>query len=263
MKVCFLLERGTPPRLNPIFAEVFARLENVGVDVMVRYPEQELLRLDRLTVEADLYCLKSDTEMALSVATALAGRGARIVNSLDATLRAKDKVLAAAILSQAGIPTPRSVAAARPAELEPMLRYGALILKPHRGYHGAGIKIAKERDDLLNDAEYPEFVFAQDYLANARKDLKVYVIGDEVFGVRKEFSGDSFLKMGEGVSLSDELATISRRCGRAFGLELYGLDIAEDDDGAYVIDVNYFPGYRGVPDASRRLTDHILRMAKG
>ena len=29
--------------------------------------------------------------------------------------------------------------------------------------------------------------------------------------------------------------------------------------GLYVVDVNYFPGYRGVPDAARRLADYIAQ----
>ena len=36
MKVCFLLERGSPPRLNPILAEVFTLLERGGIAVTAR-----------------------------------------------------------------------------------------------------------------------------------------------------------------------------------------------------------------------------------
>jgi glutathione synthase/RimK-type ligase-like ATP-grasp enzyme len=106
---------------------------------------------------------------------------------------------------------------------------------------------------------YPDLVFAQDYLVGARTDLKVFVIGDEVFGVRKAFGPDSFLRAGEPVLLSAEVERIARHCGEAFGLGLYGLDLAEDDSGLYVVDVNYFPGYRGVPDAARRLADYIAK----
>jgi ribosomal protein S6--L-glutamate ligase len=106
-------------------------------------------------------------------------------------------------------------------------------------------------------------VLAQDYLARARLDLKVFVIGDEVFGVRKAFAGDSFLRAGEPTELSPEIEDIARRCGQAFGLELYGLDIAEDPErGLQIIDVNYFPGYRGVPDAARRIADYITRVVR-
>lgn len=265
MNVCFLLERGNPPRLNPILAELFDLLWERGVAVTVRYPEEELWRLDTLTADglADLYLLKSDSELALSLAVALERLGARVVNRADACLRAKDKTLAAAILQCAGIPTPRSRVAAHPDRLAAAVAEGPLILKPNRGYHGAGIAVAETPLALPGADAYPELVFAQDYLGGARLDLKVFGIGEAVFGVRKPFAADSFLRAGAPAPLSPDIVDLARRCGRAFGLELYGLDIAEDADGPRVIDVNYFPGYRGVPGAARRLADYIGQVGGG
>ena len=259
MNVCFLLERGSPPRLNPVFAEAFARLEGRGVRVEVRYPEEELVRLDTLAIEADLYLLKSDTELSLSLATALECLGARVLNRCSACLLAKDKVLAAAMLLQADIPTPRSLVAAQPTQLAPALANGPLILKPHRGYHGVGIVVVETPAALPAADGYPDLVLAQAYLGRGRQDLKVFAIGDEVFGVRKAFSAESFLQAGEPSPLSPAVEDLARCCGRAFGLELYGLDVVEDEGVAYVVDVNYFPGYRGVPQAARRLADYIMR----
>jgi ribosomal protein S6--L-glutamate ligase len=262
-RVCFLMERGTPPRLNPIMADAFELLDARGIQVSVCFPEHELLRLGGLgpSLEADVYVLKSDTELSLSLAMSLERLGARVLNRAAASLRAKDKILAAATLARAGLPAPRSVAAAEPAQLTEHL--GPLILKPHRGYHGAGVAVATSPEELPGRDAYPEVVLAQDYLARARLDLKVFVIGDEVFGVRKAFAGDSFLRAGEPTTLTPEVEDIARRCGHAFGLELYGLDIAEDPErGLQIIDVNYFPGYRGVPDAARKIADHITRVVR-
>ena len=262
MRICFLLERGSPPRLNPILAEAFILLEERGADVKVAYPEEELIRLDSLSVEADLYLLKSDTELALSLAIALERLGARVLNPCSASILAKDKVLAAATLVRAGISPPRSLVAGRPTQLAARVASGALILKPYRGYHGAGISVVQTTEGLPAEDTYPDLVFAQDYLADARKDLKVFAIGDDIFGVRKSFAQDSFLREGQPAPLSPEVEDIARRCGQSFGLKLYGLDIAEDKDGLYVMDVNYFPGYRGVPDAAGRLADYILKTSK-
>lgn len=259
MKICFLLERGDPPRLNPVYADVFERLERQGVMVMRRYPEEELLQLDKLELEADLYALKSDAELALSLAIALEKMGARVLNRVNASLLSKDKVIAASVLLRAGIPTPRSWVAAQPELLQPALEKNPLILKPYRGYHGVGINVVEDPSHLSNVPNDTDLIFAQQYLDDqVRKDLKVFVIGKQVFGVRKMFSLNSYLHAGEPVSLSREVENLALRCGEAFGLELYGLDIAEDNGQAYVIDVNYFPGYRGVPDAGRHLSDYLL-----
>jgi ribosomal protein S6--L-glutamate ligase len=259
-----LLERGSPPRLNAIFANAFEYLRQRQIEVQVWFPEQELLSIDTLRVDADLYLLKSDTELALSLASALEHMGARVLNTARASRLAKDKLLAAITLARAGIPAPRALAASHPEQLLPALTRRPLILKPHRGYHGVGISVAERPTDLPDVTLYPEVVFAQDYLANARRDLKLYGIGEEVFGVRKRFGSTSFLESGEPARLTPDIERLARRCAAAFGLELYGLDIAEDPrHGPRIIDVNYFPGYRGVPDAARRLADYIANAVTG
>ncbi|MGH9799104.1 MAG: hypothetical protein ACRD82_01970 [Blastocatellia bacterium] len=44
---------------------------------------------------------------------------------------------------------------------------------------------------------------------------------------------------------------------------MYGLDIIESDRGPYVVDVNYFPGYKGVPNAAGLIADYIDDYASG
>jgi ribosomal protein S6--L-glutamate ligase len=258
VKVCFVLEGGRPPRRNPVIVEAVALLTERGIKTIVRYPDEELVRLDRLRPEADLYLLKSNTELALSLAMALEGLGARIVNTAEATARAKNKVVAAAILHRAALPLPPSFVASRPMQLEAELSRGPLILKPHRGHYGAGIAIAETVAELPAADAFPDVVFGQLFLQGARRDLKLFAIGGEVFGVRKAFAPGSFLWSGHPTRLSPELEGIARRCGDAFGLQLYGLDIVETEAGPSVVDVNAFPGYRGVPDAASRLVQFIL-----
>lgn len=258
MKVAIFLERGNPPRLNQVYADAFALLEQRGIQCSLIYPEEQLIALDTLKVEADLYLLKSDSELSLSLATALEAMGGRVLNSARASQLAKNKVLASGVLASAGLPAPRSVAGVTPAQIAASFEHEPVIFKPYRGYHGVGIAVVHPDGPLPAPTDYPDIVFAQEYLGVARKDLKVFVIGEHVFGVRKEFSADSYLQAGVPTALSPEIDDIVRRCGKAFGLELYGLDIAEDERGPFIIDVNYLPGYRGIPEASRLLAEHML-----
>lgn len=258
MKVAVFLERGNPPRLNQVYADAFALLEQRGIQCDLIYPEEQLIALDTLKVDADLYLLKSDSELSLSLAIALEAMGGRVLNSAYASQLAKNKVLASSILARAGLPAPRSVAGATPAQVAALFGHEPIIFKPYRGYHGVGIAVAHHGASLPAQSDYPDLVFAQEYLGAARKDLKVFVIGEHVFGVRKEFSSNSYLQAGAPTVLPPEIDDIVRRCGKAFGLELYGLDIAEDESGVFIIDVNYLPGYRGIPNAPRLLAEHII-----
>ena len=263
MHLCFILETRNPPQPNQIIVEAAALLEKRGTRVSMIYPEQELWRLDTLRVDADLYLLKSDSELALSLAHSLELLGGRVLNPHDACRKVKDKAVTAALLCQSAIPTPPSYAAGHPGQLEHKLQGGALILKPNRGYHGVGLAIAEDASALARTRDYADVVFAQSYFVDARKDLKLFGIGDEVFALRKPFSADSFLRSGVPADLTPEHEEIARRCAKAFGLSLFGVDLVEEDGRALVVDVNYFPGYRGVPNAAQRLSSFIWQQCGG
>lgn len=106
-------------------------------------------------------------------------------------------------------------------------------------------------------------VLIQELIPGSGEDLKVYVVGEEVFAVRKSFAADSFTKAGRPSPVSAEVCAIALRCGQAFGLGLYGLDIIESPDGPVVVDLNYFPRYKGVPDVAPLIADYIERFACG
>jgi ribosomal protein S6--L-glutamate ligase len=63
--------------------------------------------------------------------------------------------------------------------------------------------------------------------------------------------------------VSRELREIAVACGRILGLGLYGLDVLDTDEGPMVVDVNYFPGYKGVPGAAPLIADYIEDYAHG
>jgi ribosomal protein S6--L-glutamate ligase len=52
------------------------------------------------------------------------------------------------------------------------------------------------------------------------------------------------------------------RCGQAFGLTLYGVDIIESQGSPFIIDVNAFPSYRGIANAGRLIAEHIAEVAR-
>ena len=79
----------------------------------------------------------------------------------------------------------------------------------------------------------------------------------------KPFSETSFTQPGRPCPVSEEVREIALRCGRVFGLGLFGLDLIEGPDGPVVVDVNYFPGYKGVPEAAPLIADYITDYARG
>jgi ribosomal protein S6--L-glutamate ligase len=66
---------------------------------------------------------------------------------------------------------------------------------------------------------------------------------------------------GELMPVTPAERALAVRCRRLFGLDLYGIDCIRTPEGPVVIEVNEFPNYTGVPEASDRLADHVLARA--
>jgi ribosomal protein S6--L-glutamate ligase len=261
VRIACLLDRRAHRMPTPLLESVFARLDRRGFRVDWIVPEEQLTRADSLAPEYDLYLLKSQSQLALSLGAILHAQGARLVNRYPACAAVRDKVVAAGRLRAAGVPAPRTWVTQDLGLVESLLARGPLVVKPQNGLHGVGVHVLRRPGDLaaLPAPEGPQVV--QDFVAGGPSDLKLYVVGGRVFGVRKPFSHDSFSEPGRPCDVPDAARDVALRCGRAFGLCLYGLDVIESPEGPVVVDVNYFPGYRGIPDADALVADYLERVA--
>lgn len=116
----------------------------------------------------------------------------------------------------------------------------------------------------------------QRFIPHAQVLYKVYVVGKSVdVVVRASISSDVFSKLSEfeyGVTVGKaqisggsalarlrpfmaSIGVLIASVKERLGLRLFGVDVIVGEDGAtaYIIDVNYFPGYDGVPDLANKL----------
>src|SRR5439155_16807947 len=125
------------------------------------------------------------------------------------------------------------------------------------------VRIVRSRAELAEGNFGREPVFAQRYLPNDGRDRKIYAIGGQIFGVKKVFPRRTEEeKHGELFPLSPELQEVALSCGRAFGIDLYGVDIIESEGKPYVVDMCSIPGFKGVPDAPRLLAQYFYAAAE-
>lgn len=257
MKFHFLLARRTPDVPSQIILDVSEILRKRGHHVESSIPEESLCSLHHMSGGPDLYLLKSYTELSLSLAGALNAQGANLINPYEGCAAARNKIICYQMLNQSGIPIPRAWITSDLGLLKGLLQTYPLILKPYMGWRGEGVQVIRHERDLAGLAPPSSPLLIQEYIENNGEDLRLYVAGEEVFGIRKRFSRSSFAIDGEPTPVPAEIRELALRCGRVFGLRLYGIDVIEGHDGIKVIDVNYFPGYKGVAGATYSVADCI------
>ena len=244
--------------VNPVIGETFRVLSERGVKLDLLRPEERIVDLADLRVENDLYILKSGTELALSVAGALHALGAATLNPYPTVAMMRNKIIVTRMLKEAGVPTPDTYVASDPSDFRPLLEFGPLILKPYRGSRGAGIHIVRQPQEL-DGLKLDGLMLAQRYHPPDGPDCKIYCIGGRLFGIRRIWPIQKYEdKLGQPFDLSAELRDVALRCGAVFGIDLYGLDTVVSDGRPYVVDVQKFGSYMGVPDAPRVLADYIV-----
>jgi ribosomal protein S6--L-glutamate ligase len=238
-------------------------LSDRGVIVDVIHPSPRVVDLSTLRVEHDLYVLKKISDFTLSIAGALHAQGATIVNPYPTTVALRDKIISGAILQSAGVPTPATYVVSRADRLAPLLDDGPLVVKPYQGACGFEVRVVRNLTDLADVRSGTDPVLAQRYHAPEGRDRKIYSIGGRLFGVKKSFPAlTEEEKHGEPFSPTPELCEIALRCGRAFGIDLYGVDIIESKGQPYVVDVSSIPGFKGVPDAPSHLAEYFFAAAE-
>lgn len=261
MRIAFILTRRVPDVPSPVVSRVQRLLAGAGHDVTGWIPEDQALRSDTLVNEADLYVLKSHTELALSYAGAIGAQGTPVFNPYSACLLAQDKVAASCRMRQVSVPTPDTWLIDHPGKAAGLLAEGPLIIKPYRGHRGMGVHKVTTLEELNAVPRASVPLIAQRYVHGRGEDLKVYVAGPHVWAVRKKFDSMSFTRPGQPVMVAAEVKEIAARIRTGFGLELFGYDVIESPDGPQVVDINYFPGYKGCQDPAPRIAESIERFA--
>jgi ribosomal protein S6--L-glutamate ligase len=259
----FLLVRRVPPVPSPVLEEAMRLLRERGFRIDAGIAEETATDVTTLEASHDLYILKSHTELSLSLAGCLHQMGARLLNPYESCGAVQNKFIATRLMQSARVPTPKTWIVGDLRLVRSILEEHPVLVKPRRGHRGTGVRVLRTPSDLEGAPPPDEVFVVQEYIEGSGEDLKVFAVGDEVFGTRKTFSATSFAEAGRPCPISSEVQEIALRCGKAFGLGLYGLDFVEGPDGPVVVDLNYFPGYKGVPGAAARIAEYIEAYARG
>ncbi|HBB67792.1 MAG: hypothetical protein A2X28_03680 [Elusimicrobia bacterium GWA2_56_46] len=258
MKIGMIMPRASADRKSLVMPEVARLLGEYGVELEIICPEERLNHLCLIRPTHDLYVLKDTGEMALGLAGILHAAGAVILNPYPASVILRDKIASTGVLKAAQLPVPETYVTAELRQLAPLLRDGPLVVKPYRGKGGEGVRIVNEESELVQSPACRGPVFAQRYRKPDGPDHKLYVIDGQVFGVLRKWPAVTYEeKLGAPLTVTPSMRNYALRCGEAFGVKVFGLDVVVSKGEPYIVDVQSFPGFKGVPDAALRLADYI------
>jgi ribosomal protein S6--L-glutamate ligase len=247
---------------HPVLAEVVdglrARQHRVGVLPVGTAEDPAGRAAQEARALADVYLLKSHTTGALELARRLELCGALVVNRWAATLACQDRVLMSHRVAEAGLPGPRTWSVPTLGRARPLV--GGLplplIVKSRLSRRGDLVTRVDSSEQL--EALMPRWggepVILQEYAENDGWDVKVWVVAGRVFAARRRTplhpdAGRETFPLADGELPGGWVAAVLR-AGRAFDLTLYGVDLLLTAGGPVIVDVNAFPGYRGVPGAA-------------
>jgi glutathione synthase/RimK-type ligase-like ATP-grasp enzyme len=115
-------------------------------------------------------------------------------------------------------------------------------------------------------------VYIQKFVECDGFERKVYVLGDKVFGIIRENPIYIFLRdkpnqinvdtiQRKEFKISDEIKDLAEILSQELKLKIFGFDLVKlaDKDRYYLIDLNDFPGFRGINNIESNITDYLAK----
>lgn len=138
-----------------------------------------------------------------------------------------------------------------------------IVVKALAGPGRGSQVLAGTADTLPAEAPFSGPYLVEPRLAADDIDRKLYIAGDAVRGLLKPSTlMHAHVTSGEAFRPDEELVELALEVGRVLGVHLFGADVLRTPDGPVVIDVNAFPGFRGVEGAPALVAAHLREHAR-
>lgn len=190
-----------------------------------------------------------------------AAEGLVVIDDPDSILKCSNKVYLAELLSQRGIPAPKTLVVHRANldQVAPTLGFPCIIKQPDSAFSAGVTKVSSEQELQSTAAalfQLSDLFIAQEYLPTDF-DWRVGVLDGRALYVAKYFMApghwqiikhDATPEMQEGATTAlsvgeapDEVIAEALRAANSIGDGLYGVDLKQSGGHCYVIEVNDNP----------------------
>jgi len=195
--------------------------------------------------------------------------GVPVVNSPDAIMKARNKLLSLQKLT-------RSAIIRRPEDIDSVLEKFSfpLVIKNIFGSLGSSTLLVYDIRQLVSMIDYiwnvnrNEIFLIQDFIKsddNTVSDFRVFILGNEIIASMKRTNSDrdfrANYKRGAAVKKAELTEIEKEQClliTRSFGLEIAGVDFIRTNEGPVFLEVNSNPGLDGIRLATKTPDFDIL-----
>lgn len=239
---------------------VLEQLRAFGMKPRLHLPHRSDGGLPLWVSDVDLVLNRGLNQVALNALERLERQGLCCCNRVRSTIQAQRRGVLLRTLARSGLPVPAWTEALDWSRVVACSERAPIVVKAEEGRRGRGVGVAFLGDgEPSSDAPFPGPYIVQERVARRGWDRKVYVADGVCRGLLKRWPRPvmgSDRRFVPGKSLT----SLARRVGRALDLDIYGVDFLVTDAGPVIVDVNVFPGFRGVADAHLLIARQLCRL---
>jgi len=255
--------------------------EKMGIEVKAFKPHQfDLLvteeKRDQIIIDGkwtDLpdfvfpYFNHSDhSYFSLAIVRQFERMGVAVFNNADTLERVRDKLHAHQILAESGLPTPDTMLAKFPINVELVEETLGfpVIVKTLHGALGSGVFLIenpKSFEDLMtlvHETQPNILMIFQKFVASSKgRDLRVLVVEGKVIAAMQRTAKDGDFKANfsqggkvEKFQVDKKAADIAIKTAQALNIQIAGIDLLFTENGYTICEANTFPGFKGLEQAT-------------
>lgn len=270
---------GKPPRPETVLAEVADELRAGGAEIEVQLPHEHDLDPSSLR-EHDLVVHRGLHTTLTPLLAALDEQGTPLCPPFAADELLRDRRAWRSRLTAAGISLPPAREAGAWTEVRAAASEGVgttegggegtgegagtgeIVVKALAGPGRGSQVLAGTAATLPREAPFVGPYLLEPRLPAEDLDRKLYVAGRSVRAQLKPSTlTHSHVTSGEPFTSGPELVDLGLAAAAALGAHLCGVDVLETPGGPVVVDVNAFPGFRGIADAPALVAAHLREHA--
>lgn len=205
----------------------------------------------------------------------LADSGVRIVNSPRSVEIAIDKYLSLSLMVKRGLPVPAfSVCQTVEQGIRAFERLGGnVILKPIFGSMGKHVFHFDALDGLVDEMERfvaaGEVLYLQKFVDHGETDIRVLVVGEEVFSMRRTSPNGGWLTNvaqgggAEALDVTENEIQLAKAAAKINGCQIAGVDLVYPvgEGDPMVLEVNASPGWEAIQKVCEKdIARSVLRL---